>query len=292
MEKTIEKALVSVLDQLDDRFEMVIVDESTDASREILKDLSNRYSIIRNVFLEPDKKRTISQARNISVSQASGQYCLLHIDCDDIWEPYLLEFVKVFHELEKVFPGDFLLAGQQVNMGKRSFLLENGPYRHGATGEDRDMWMRLAKKNAYIPMNHVPFFTRMPLPKKTHKYKALIRNYYSIREGVRGGNSVRNFLNVLRKNPGKLTLTTRLYNFLVFPVAFLNAKKMGRIDTSDYFDNISKWNDYKDRVSGTYLEIASRYNPVANLDFLSKEGKWIFGNRRFEKIFSQMAKEI
>jgi glycosyltransferase involved in cell wall biosynthesis len=292
MEKTIEKALSSVLDQLDDRFEMIVVDESTDKSREVLKDLEKKYPRLRSVFLEPNRKRTIADARNISVSESAGEYCLLHIDCDDIWEPYLLEFLKVFHFLEKLIPRDFLLAGQQVNMGKRDFLLLNGPYRNGATGEDRDMWMRLAKQEAYFPLNHVPFFSRMPLPSRTHKSKALIRNYFSAREGFRGGTSIRHYLNVIFRNPGKWTSITRIYNLLILPFAFLAAMRMGKIDRSDYFENIDSWNEYKSQNGGTLMEIARRFDPGANLDFLSREGKWIFGNKRYEKYISQMVSEI
>lgn len=292
MEDTIEKALTSVLLQLDESFEMIVVDESKDLSREILTRMEKEYPSLRCVFLEPNRNRTISEARNISVRESKGDYCLLHIDCDDIWEPYLDQFIKVFHSLESIIPRDFLLAGQQVNMGKREFLLMHGPYRNGATGEDRDMWMRLAKMNAYYPMNHVPFFHRMSLPNKTHKIKALKRNYYSIREGIRAGASYLSFLGLLYTNPGKLSPVTRIYNFLVYPLAFLHAKYLGVIDTSDYFENIDEWNRYKVENGGTFLEIAGRFNPSANLEFLSLQGKWLFSNKRYEKTFIDMQNEL
>ncbi len=292
MEATIETALTSVLDQLDDTYEMVVVDESTDSSRQVLLKMQSKYQNLKTVFLEPNRKRTIADARNISIQESTGEYCLLHIDCDDIWEPFIPEFVKVFHRLEALIPQEILLVGQQLNMGRRDFLLSHGPYRNGATGEDRDMWMRLAKAGAFFPMNHVPFFHRMPLPKKTQKMKALVRNYYSIRDGIRSDLSLRSFLSALIRNPGKLTYTTRSYNLVAYPLAFLNAKLLGSIDTSDYFENIDDWNSYKVEHGGTFLEIARRYNPTESINFLSDEGKWLFSNKRYEKQFSDMEKEL
>ena len=141
-------------------------------------------------------------------------------------------------------------------------------------------------------MNHVPFFHRMPLPKKTQKTKALVRNYYSIRDGIRSGSSLKSFLLALVGNPGKLTYVTRSYNLFIYPLAFLNAKILGSVDTSDYFENIDDWNSYKIEHGGTFLEIARRYDPTVSIDFLTDEGKWLFSNKRYDKVFSDMENEL
>ena len=288
MEGTIEVALRSVLDQIDNRFEVVVVDESSDSSREILVALSQEYINLRPIFLIPNQKRTISEARNISVAKSVGAYCLLHIDCDDVWEPYLEEFIKVFHYLENLIGYNFLLAGQQVNMASRDFLLQHGPYRHGATAEDRDMWVRLAKIKAYIPLDHIPFFSRMELPKKTHWKKAVMRNYFLLREDFRIGILPSEFFKDLIKNKNLQTPITRIYLLLVSPMAYFSAKKLGEIDRDDYFRDFHEWNDYKELHGGTALEIAKRFTSNPDLNFLSKKGAWIFGNKRFSKSLSQM----
>ena len=56
MEATIETALTSVLDQLDDTYEMVVVDESTDGSRQVLLKMQSKYQNLKTVFLEPNRK--------------------------------------------------------------------------------------------------------------------------------------------------------------------------------------------------------------------------------------------
>ena len=122
-EDTLEASLRSVLPQLTNEFEVVIVDESEDQSREILVQLQNEFPIIRNIFLEKNAKRTIDDARNISIKEATGQYCIMHIDCDDYWHPYIREFIKVFENLEKIMGKDVLLAGHQINIAKKSFLI-------------------------------------------------------------------------------------------------------------------------------------------------------------------------
>ena len=62
MEKTIEVCLRSVLDQIDQRFEVIVVDDgSTDNSVNILKKLSNEYINLRIFELKRDKQRTLAQ---------------------------------------------------------------------------------------------------------------------------------------------------------------------------------------------------------------------------------------
>jgi len=167
MGKTIVKALSSVLDNLDETFEMVVVDDgSTDDSHVRLEELKKKYSNLRTVYLSKDKRRTLAETRNISIVEAKGEYCLMHIDCDDYWYPYLTDFVEVFHLVQKLHTEDILLKGHQVNMGKKDFLLENGPYKFGHMVEDRDMWFRFAKIKRLVPIDHVIFRSRMPLSRK------------------------------------------------------------------------------------------------------------------------------
>ena len=82
---------------------------------------------------------------------------MLHIDADDVWEPYINSFVYLFHKLEKLIKKDVLLSGSQINIAKRKFLMKHGPYRNTHRAQDRDMWHRLAAIDAYIPVDHIIF---------------------------------------------------------------------------------------------------------------------------------------
>ena len=137
MANTIERALRSVLDQLDDSFEVIVVDDgSKDQSVSILRRLEKEYPNLSVFELERNRNRTLAQTRNISISYARGEYLILHIDCDDYWHPYIKDFVLVYHQIEKFKGPNFLLSGQQINMGNAQFLRSHGPYQNGHMVED------------------------------------------------------------------------------------------------------------------------------------------------------------
>ena len=70
-------------------------------SLEILFKIQEKYSLVKVIPLKRDKRRKLGETRNISVRAARGKYVLLHIDTDDIWEPYIKTFTKIYHDLEK-----------------------------------------------------------------------------------------------------------------------------------------------------------------------------------------------
>src|SRR3990172_7137573 len=94
MADTLERALVSVLDQVDRDYEILVIDDgSSDESVSILRALAGRYTALRVIELERDPKRRLGETRNISVREARGEYVILHVDTDDVWEPYIKDFV-------------------------------------------------------------------------------------------------------------------------------------------------------------------------------------------------------
>lgn len=284
-EKTLEKSLRSVLDQIDARFEIVVIDESTDSSPQILKRLEFEYpEKLKSYYYGTKPLKSIGAARNMSITKATGGYCIMHIDCDDIWYPYINYFADVFLEIEKFVKIDFLLAGHQINMAKRDFLLSVGPYQDIKHGEDRDLWMRLAKNGQYMPLDHVAFFRRLPLDNKTNKVKAIKRTYWSVGDEIRGGKKFKDFLSEVFKSFTHLTLSMKLTRLVFFPIAKIMFKNLTQIDKSLYFENESEWNSYKKRNFGTFSNIASIWGFPKTLDFLSsKSARAIFENKRSDK---------
>ena len=288
---TIEVALGSVLSQLDDRFEMIVVDDgSTDDSLECLMRLQSKYSVLRVVKLEKNPRRTLAETRNISVLEAKGEYCLLHIDCDDYWFPYLKDFVEVFHQVQRLHTDDILLKGHQVNMGKRDFLLKNGPYKFGHMVEDRDMWFRFAKMNALVPIEHVIFRTRMPLSRKQKFQKKFLLTGIILRDEIRTGQKMYFYFSNLWKNYMNQSVELRFYKLAIFPFCYFLAKKLGPIEDQHpdpQWENLVA-NPVKN--AKTVMEMFVDSNRDFPLDLLSKDGYWIFSHNSKQRAITDLTK--
>jgi len=293
MGNTLVEALTSVLAQLDSRFEVIVIDDgSTDDSLEKLEGLKVIFPNLRTLYLERNPGRTLAETRNISVKEARGDYCLLHIDCDDIWEPYILEFVKVFHSIEKLLNENVLLCGHQVNMGKREFLLEHGPYKYGHMVEDRDMWYRLGLIGKYIPIDHVVFRHRMPLSTKQRLQKKYLLTGKILSDEIRAGNRFGFYLTNLWRDYMKHSLELRIYKVLIYPACFVRAKRLGPIKN---MDQLTSWNEIKSRAreqNGTVFEIFSKRGSTFDSSILSPQGKWIFSHKAAESPISAMPNDI
>ena len=90
MSETLIASLESVLNQIDEKYEVIVVDDgSADNSVEKLLKLRQNYANLRVIPLLRDSRRKLGETRNISIRAARGKYVILHIDADDIWEPYI-----------------------------------------------------------------------------------------------------------------------------------------------------------------------------------------------------------
>jgi glycosyltransferase involved in cell wall biosynthesis len=279
MANTIERALRSVLDQIDDRFEVIVVDDgSKDKSVRILRRLEREYPNLSVFELERDKNRTLAQTRNISISYARGEYLILHIDCDDYWHPYIKDFVLVYHQIEKIKGPNFLLSGQQINMGNAQFLRSHGPYQNGHMVEDRDMWYRLAKIGAYIPLDHVVFRDRMEL-RKTQRFKKLVfLTTRILRDEFRSGRRPKSVFVDFFSGAHSTSRKYRLFKVFLLPFAWTDAKLKGKLPP--HGSNL-EWPRLKHEAwakSGTARDLFLKQGKSFDDSELSEIGKFIFAN--------------
>lgn len=157
MAKTLEESLRSILQQVDDRFEVLVVDGgSTDGSIGILNRLKREYDNLRSIELEKNEQRRLGAERQISVREARGEYVLPQLDADDKYEEGILDFVKIYHQIEQQVDFDFYLKGKKINMAKRELLLDI-PYRNVDRAQDIDLWRRLYANDAIIDVKNKPF---------------------------------------------------------------------------------------------------------------------------------------
>lgn len=152
MGDTVVESIESILKQVDEKFEVVVVDDgSTDQSVPKLRRLSADHDSLRIVELPPCPNRKLGATRNISVHAADGEYVLIHLDTDDTFKEGILDVVNIFKQLDEQIAHDFYLMSCGFGIAKRDFLLERGPYRNlPVGGEDQDLWRRLHADDAII----------------------------------------------------------------------------------------------------------------------------------------------
>ena len=180
MSSTIEESLSSILSQLNNTFEVILVDDgSNDNSLNILYKLQKKYSLLKIIPLERDKRRKLGETRNVSVRASNGKYVLLHLDTDDIWDPYIISFTKIYHDLEKRLGiRDFMLSGDQIQMATKKLILDN-PYPNIYYVEDRILWNNLSVKNKLISIDHKVIRRRIPIKAKNLKLIKAFKSQFS-----------------------------------------------------------------------------------------------------------------
>ena len=284
MADTIERALKSVVEQLDDTYEVILLDDgSSDNSLEIVKKMEKKYPILRSIYKKRDPNRKLGETRNLCIQEARGEYVILHIDSDDVWEPFIKEFVTIFHRIEKVIDRDFLLSGQQINIGKKSFLLNHGPYRNAQRAEDRDMWIRLAAIDAYIPLDHRVFKTRLKRPQKIKYFKTIHDLWYHMLFDIRSIEGIALYKYVLDcltclfiKYSNTFSFKIKIFRTLFAIPALVVGKILKSLPRPENMKKHKEFVNYRERTRGTYELIMRRYVSEPDFSGLSNEAIIIF----------------
>ncbi len=281
MVDTIEASLTTLVTQLNDDTEVVFVDDgSTDRSVEIAKRVEDRYGKIRIISLQRDVKRKLGFTRNVSIKEARGEYVMLHLDCDDVFGSYLNDFIKVFHKIQTCFEHDVLLSGQHINMAKKEFLLAHGPYLNIYRGEDRNLWSRIAKMNAWVPLDHIDFIVRLPkAPKKKFK-KNLIDTVDHMINDFRAGVSLRRYYQYELNKRSLYSMKLFLFRICMLLPSYVLSCFQSRIPQDGTLGSPEDFAAYRERMRGTFPEIMNRYGKDPSLEFLGSEtAKKIFSSR-------------
>lgn len=219
---TLEESLRSVADQLDDRFEIIIVDDgSTDGSLETLNKLEAENSQLRVV---DGSNNNLAEARNQSFREAEGDYILESMDLDDKYSEGILDFVEVFEQIDSQIDDQIYLKGKSINIASRDLLLRY-PYRSLGYGEDRDLWRRLFANDNIIWLDHEPFYEVM---REDYRLREHIRNVFNIivvdfRSGISFWSFLSYSLRNIRREP-----RTNLFRLCASLFAFLIAISRGR----------------------------------------------------------------
>lgn len=145
---TVRASLDSILNQIDARFEVVVVDgASTDGSWEILREYSQAGKI--RLF---QKKCSRGLGRQVAFNNSVGDFIIANLDLDDVFEPSLGGLLELYHArcdgkllLALGAPPDSQTWLPNVTLASRKLILRLGGWRDLQIGEDWDIWCRASK---------------------------------------------------------------------------------------------------------------------------------------------------
>jgi glycosyltransferase involved in cell wall biosynthesis len=147
---TVRESLESILGQIDDRFEVVVVDNfSNDGSREMLQE----YAEGRRIRLV-ERHCSRGKGRQIAFELSSGDYIISGVDLDDVFRPVFLRLLEAYH---RFFEGQCLFMSgkhEAITIAPRTLVERVGGWRDVPAGEDIDLWARMAKEGK---LTHVPY---------------------------------------------------------------------------------------------------------------------------------------
>lgn len=221
MGETIADSLDSILKQVDDRFEVVVVDDgSTDQSVDVLREKAADEDALRVLSLPTCRNRKLGTTRNVSVHAADGEYVLLHLDADDSFESGITDVVDVFETVDEHVERDFYFRSCGFSIGRRYFLLDYGPYRNlPVGGEDQDLWRRLMADDAIISVKSRDIYEEIGYEKDR---PALAKRWFRVAvSNFQTGITYRSYLSWSRENRSTLGFLYDL--FLCAPLAYLVA---------------------------------------------------------------------
>jgi glycosyltransferase involved in cell wall biosynthesis len=179
------------LNQIDDNFEVVIVDnDSNDGSEKILKQYVNM-----NKLRVINRKCSRGKGRQLAFEDSSGDYIIANMDMDDIFKPVLQSLLKFYHSgceslLMLAISADNPNKGfQNITIGPRELIRDLGGWRDLQYAEDWDLWSRAAKigKFRYIQFN---LSSSLMEKRRENILKKLKNRYIRYRELFRLGRNI------------------------------------------------------------------------------------------------------
>lgn len=268
MAETLEESLRSILDQIDERFEVLVIDDrSTDGSQEILDKLEEEYEIFR--WIRGDN-RNLGEARAQANREAKGEYILTQLDTDDLYiEGIIDDFIQIFEQLNSNIDQEFFLSADGLNIGPKSLLKEIN-YRSMGYGEDRDFWRRLEAEDKLISIKNDQVVESIGYDRgKLEKIKvSILRTVNEFRSGL---SLITYYKRMLRKEEKVFEDYIKLP---VLPLLYLYSYQAGRYEPPNGYDELESF----DEIMHGYLllEVGEKYSIEIDKSKISDQGKKIF----------------
>jgi glycosyltransferase involved in cell wall biosynthesis len=227
--RTIEASFDSLLPQLDESFELIVVDGGSDDARQsaFLASLSGRARHLGNpIRTEVLCMGRISRgkARQIAFEHSRGDYVLSSIDTDDTFRPVLKEMLSQYHAR---FEGKIVSFGG-LTVLPRTLVKELGGWPDLQWNEDGYLYARAFRRGLYVADFSNPFWKERGFHEQRHS--RFWSKYYWSREKWRIG--VNPLTLVRRSNSRHKTLY-----YMICTLAYVGAlfkPRYERIGTEEY----------------------------------------------------------
>jgi glycosyltransferase involved in cell wall biosynthesis len=231
MADTIEESLRSVVEDIPEEYEIVIVDESDDGTREIINDLEIPNPI-NKIYVDD---LGYSRSRNLAVEKASGDIVLMHVDMDDWYDSrYFEPFVELYERIREARDGrDFWLSCQNFNITGRKAYLDRYELKDLPLGPgEREYRWRLVTADEYFQVDMDETVSgRIQLSERKTLSSRAKRAYKHIEGLFTIGYSVRRIVGEEVFGRGD-PLSSQVYKLAILPIAFVTSQFQEDVDTA------------------------------------------------------------
>jgi glycosyltransferase involved in cell wall biosynthesis len=187
--ESVKQSLESILAQVDDRFEIIVVDNcSDDGSLEILREYQDKRL---KLIVE---KCSRGLGRQTAIRNSRGKYIISHMDMDDVFKRNLARLLQIYHtHLE-----GYMLVAQRdarayaqagIMIAPRELIDRIGGYRDLNYLEDRELFSRAAQLGYFRFLKYFPMVGQRIKKRKFYlRVISLLRKeYLMFRESFRIG---------------------------------------------------------------------------------------------------------
>ena len=215
-EDSVRQSLESILAQVDERFEITVVDNcSEDASLNILREYEDKE--VKLIV----RKCSRGLGRQIAIENSTGKYIISNMDMDDVFKPNLSKLLQIYHEF---FEGYMLVTNDILTIAPRRLIDAIGGFKDLSYLEEYDLWIRAARLG-YLRILKSFKIREREIKKKLHRrFKRMLeqqylmyREHFRIGEGVRS--CYRSFIGTMTNI--RIRPFVFLARLLVIPWAFL-----------------------------------------------------------------------
>jgi glycosyltransferase involved in cell wall biosynthesis len=231
MADTIRESLGSVVEHIPDDYEIVIVDESDDESREIIDELEidNPLTTVYGDDLG------LSRSRNLAVEKASGEIVITHVDMDDWYDSrYFEPFVELYVRIREARDGqDVFFACPNFNITNREAYLERYQLKDLPIGVgERDYRWRVVMSDELIRVTVDETVSKRLKLSDRKNILSRAKRAFNLLEGLfMIGYSVRRVLDEEVFRPAD-PYYSQLFKLAVLPIAFVTSQFKSDVDSA------------------------------------------------------------